>query len=115
MHWYQVGDTVSPCECRCSRARLPPSRNMDALKTMVRPATYKIGIGFLSLVVTCMTLVDGISKLMGETRKGGRFRLKDSGMVPMNILKRDCILQCILLLWLTDLWILKMLEEDDGM
>lgn len=26
MHWYQVGDTVSPCECRCSRARLPPSR-----------------------------------------------------------------------------------------
>jgi hypothetical protein len=34
-----------------------------------------------------MTLVDGISKLMGETRKGGRFRLKDSGMVPMNILK----------------------------
>jgi hypothetical protein len=27
----------------------------------------------------------------------------------------DCILQCILLLWLTDLWILKMLEEDDGM
>ncbi|KAL6894133.1 hypothetical protein ACP4OV_008231 [Aristida adscensionis] len=26
MHWYQVGDDVSPCECRCSRARLPPSR-----------------------------------------------------------------------------------------
>ncbi|CAM0876370.1 unnamed protein product [Alopecurus aequalis] len=26
MHWYQVGDKVSPCECRCSRARLPPSR-----------------------------------------------------------------------------------------
>ncbi|KAK3149260.1 hypothetical protein QOZ80_3AG0215020 [Eleusine coracana subsp. coracana] len=26
MHWYQVGDEVSPCECRCSRARLPPSR-----------------------------------------------------------------------------------------
>jgi len=26
MHWYQVGDKVSPCECRCSRAWLPPSR-----------------------------------------------------------------------------------------
>ncbi|BAS86514.1 Os03g0761700, partial [Oryza sativa Japonica Group] len=26
MHWYQVGDEISPCECRCSRARLPPSR-----------------------------------------------------------------------------------------
>uniref|UniRef100_A0ACD5WAM1 Uncharacterized protein n=1 Tax=Avena sativa TaxID=4498 RepID=A0ACD5WAM1_AVESA len=26
MHWYQVGDKVSPCECRCSRARLLPSR-----------------------------------------------------------------------------------------
>nr|BAK01862.1 predicted protein [Hordeum vulgare subsp. vulgare] len=26
MHWYQFGDEVSPCECRCSRARLPPSR-----------------------------------------------------------------------------------------
>ncbi|KQK13071.1 uncharacterized protein LOC100836079 [Brachypodium distachyon] len=26
MHWYQVGDEVSPCECRCSRAYLPPSR-----------------------------------------------------------------------------------------
>ncbi|PAN44891.1 hypothetical protein PAHAL_9G077900 [Panicum hallii] len=26
MHWYQVGNKVSPCECRCSRARLPPSR-----------------------------------------------------------------------------------------
>ncbi|KAL9689937.1 hypothetical protein QQ045_010328 [Rhodiola kirilowii] len=26
MHWYQLGDEVSVCECRCSRARLPPSR-----------------------------------------------------------------------------------------
>ncbi|KAG8098263.1 hypothetical protein GUJ93_ZPchr0013g37487 [Zizania palustris] len=26
MHFYQVGDEVSPCECRCSKARLPPSR-----------------------------------------------------------------------------------------
>ncbi|GAV58739.1 DnaJ domain-containing protein [Cephalotus follicularis] len=26
MHWYGVGDEVSVCECRCSRARLPPSR-----------------------------------------------------------------------------------------
>lgn len=26
MHWYQVGDEISPCECQCSRARLPPSR-----------------------------------------------------------------------------------------
>ncbi|XP_042509455.1 uncharacterized protein LOC122085080 [Macadamia integrifolia] len=26
MHWYQVGDEVSVCECRCSRARLPPSK-----------------------------------------------------------------------------------------
>ncbi|CAI9763354.1 unnamed protein product [Fraxinus pennsylvanica] len=26
MHWYEVGDKVSVCECRCSRARLPPSR-----------------------------------------------------------------------------------------
>ncbi|KAJ1293493.1 hypothetical protein BS78_01G072300 [Paspalum vaginatum] len=26
MHWYQIGDKFSPCECRCSRAQLPPSR-----------------------------------------------------------------------------------------
>ncbi|XP_015583278.1 uncharacterized protein LOC8261668 isoform X1 [Ricinus communis] len=26
MHWYPVGDKVSICECRCSRARLPPSK-----------------------------------------------------------------------------------------
>ncbi|XP_043709865.1 uncharacterized protein LOC122658810 [Telopea speciosissima] len=26
MHWYQVEDEVSVCECRCSRARLPPSK-----------------------------------------------------------------------------------------
>ncbi|XP_052195005.1 uncharacterized protein LOC127803042 [Diospyros lotus] len=26
MHWYQVGDKVSVCECRCSRASLPPSK-----------------------------------------------------------------------------------------
>ncbi|CAH9108680.1 unnamed protein product [Cuscuta epithymum] len=26
MHWYQTGDEVSVCECRCSRARLPPSK-----------------------------------------------------------------------------------------
>ncbi|VFQ58356.1 unnamed protein product [Cuscuta campestris] len=26
MHWYHIGDEVSVCECRCSRARLPPSK-----------------------------------------------------------------------------------------
>lgn len=26
MHWYRVGGEVSPCECRCSRAYLPPSK-----------------------------------------------------------------------------------------
>ncbi|KAF3785438.1 Chaperone protein [Nymphaea thermarum] len=26
MHWYQVGDRVSSCECRCRRAQLPSSR-----------------------------------------------------------------------------------------
>ncbi|XP_022740856.1 uncharacterized protein LOC111292644 isoform X2 [Durio zibethinus] len=26
MHWYRVGKEVSVCECRCSRARLPPSK-----------------------------------------------------------------------------------------
>lgn len=26
MHWYHVGDEVSACECRCSRACLPPSK-----------------------------------------------------------------------------------------
>lgn len=26
MHWYPVGDEISICECRCSRARLPPSK-----------------------------------------------------------------------------------------
>ncbi|KAK3032899.1 hypothetical protein RJ639_034947 [Escallonia herrerae] len=26
MHWYQMGDEASVCECRCSRARLPPSK-----------------------------------------------------------------------------------------
>ncbi|XP_039140673.1 uncharacterized protein LOC120277887 isoform X1 [Dioscorea cayenensis subsp. rotundata] len=26
MHWYQAGHEVSVCECRCSRARLPPSK-----------------------------------------------------------------------------------------
>ncbi|XP_028764216.1 uncharacterized protein LOC114722366 [Neltuma alba] len=26
MHWYQVGEEVSICECRCTRAKLPPSK-----------------------------------------------------------------------------------------
>ncbi|KAJ7944495.1 Chaperone protein DnaJ [Quillaja saponaria] len=26
LHWYQVGEEVSVCECRCTRARLPPSK-----------------------------------------------------------------------------------------
>ncbi|KAH7566671.1 hypothetical protein ACOSP7_023271 [Xanthoceras sorbifolium] len=26
LHWYQLGDEVSVCECRCSRAKLPPSK-----------------------------------------------------------------------------------------
>ncbi|PRQ48137.1 putative DnaJ domain-containing protein [Rosa chinensis] len=26
MHWYGLGDNVSVCECRCTRARLPPSK-----------------------------------------------------------------------------------------
>nr|XP_043608094.1 chaperone protein DnaJ [Erigeron canadensis] len=26
MHWYQLGDKASLCECRCTRARLPPSK-----------------------------------------------------------------------------------------
>ncbi|KAL3525623.1 hypothetical protein ACH5RR_013995 [Cinchona calisaya] len=26
MHWYQVGDKASVCECRCTRAQLPPSK-----------------------------------------------------------------------------------------
>uniref|UniRef100_A0A6P4AZL5 uncharacterized protein LOC107434673 isoform X1 n=1 Tax=Ziziphus jujuba TaxID=326968 RepID=A0A6P4AZL5_ZIZJJ len=26
MHWYELGEEVSVCECRCSRARLPPSK-----------------------------------------------------------------------------------------
>ncbi|KAI4327381.1 hypothetical protein L6164_019850 [Bauhinia variegata] len=26
MHWYQLGEKVSICECRCTRARLPPSK-----------------------------------------------------------------------------------------
>ncbi|XP_071693778.1 uncharacterized protein [Rutidosis leptorrhynchoides] len=26
MHWYQLGDKASVCECRCTRARLPPSK-----------------------------------------------------------------------------------------
>ncbi|XP_010531290.1 PREDICTED: uncharacterized protein LOC104807621 [Tarenaya hassleriana] len=26
LHWYRIGDTVSICECRCSRAKLPPSK-----------------------------------------------------------------------------------------
>lgn len=26
MHWYGLEDKVSVCECRCSRARLPPSK-----------------------------------------------------------------------------------------
>ncbi|KAK2657593.1 hypothetical protein Ddye_010645 [Dipteronia dyeriana] len=26
MHWYQLGDEVSVCECRSSRAKLPPSK-----------------------------------------------------------------------------------------
>ncbi|XP_057788659.1 uncharacterized protein LOC131005653 [Salvia miltiorrhiza] len=25
LHWFRVGDEISVCECRCSRARLPPS------------------------------------------------------------------------------------------
>lgn len=26
LHWYHIGDEASVCECRCRRARLPPSR-----------------------------------------------------------------------------------------
>ncbi|KAF7828648.1 Chaperone protein DnaJ [Senna tora] len=26
MHWYEIGEKVSICECRCTRAKLPPSR-----------------------------------------------------------------------------------------
>ncbi|KAI3713022.1 hypothetical protein L1987_71592 [Smallanthus sonchifolius] len=26
MHWYQLGEKASVCECRCTRARLPPSK-----------------------------------------------------------------------------------------
>ncbi|KAF6165253.1 hypothetical protein GIB67_030435 [Kingdonia uniflora] len=29
LHWYEVGDEVSVCECRCSRARLPPSKYLS--------------------------------------------------------------------------------------
>ncbi|XP_054824311.1 uncharacterized protein LOC129322194 isoform X2 [Prosopis cineraria] len=29
MHWYQVGEKVSICECRCTRAKLPPSNYME--------------------------------------------------------------------------------------
>lgn len=31
MHWYRVGGEVSICECRSSRARLPPSRYVSFL------------------------------------------------------------------------------------
>ncbi|XP_076931522.1 uncharacterized protein LOC143596699 isoform X1 [Bidens hawaiensis] len=31
MHWYQLGDKVSVCECRCTRARLPPSKTYSIL------------------------------------------------------------------------------------
>ncbi|KAG8384302.1 hypothetical protein BUALT_Bualt04G0104200 [Buddleja alternifolia] len=26
LHWFQIGEEVSVCECRCTRARLPPSK-----------------------------------------------------------------------------------------
>ncbi|CAH8317515.1 unnamed protein product [Eruca vesicaria subsp. sativa] len=26
LHWYKIGEKVSICECRCSRAKLPPSK-----------------------------------------------------------------------------------------
>ncbi|KAL1190439.1 Chaperone protein dnaJ 11 [Cardamine amara subsp. amara] len=26
LHWYRIGEKVSICECRCSRAKLPPSK-----------------------------------------------------------------------------------------
>ncbi|XP_023634822.1 uncharacterized protein LOC17877421 isoform X2 [Capsella rubella] len=28
LHWYRIGEKVSVCECRCSRAKLPPSNDM---------------------------------------------------------------------------------------
>ncbi|KAL6637907.1 hypothetical protein ACP70R_025479 [Stipagrostis hirtigluma subsp. patula] len=48
---------------------------------------HQAGIGSLSLAVTCMTLVAGTLRHMGEIRKGGRFHHKDSGMVLLNIVK----------------------------
>ena len=45
------------------------------------------GIGFLSRVVTCMTLVVGTLRHLGKTRKGGRFCHQDSGMVSVSNLK----------------------------
>lgn len=44
-------------------------------------------IGFLSLVVICMTLVAGTLRPLEGTRKGGKFYHQDNGMVPMNTLK----------------------------
>ncbi|XP_010446655.1 PREDICTED: uncharacterized protein LOC104729417 isoform X2 [Camelina sativa] len=29
LHWYRIGEKVSICECRCSRAKLPPSNDMN--------------------------------------------------------------------------------------
>ncbi|XP_019421171.1 PREDICTED: uncharacterized protein LOC109331246 isoform X2 [Lupinus angustifolius] len=62
MHWYQVGDEVSVCECRCTRARLPPN------------------FGYLSLVVASMTLGVGMLKHMAKIRRVVQYHHRGSGM-----------------------------------
>ncbi|XP_011006788.1 PREDICTED: uncharacterized protein LOC105112703 isoform X2 [Populus euphratica] len=42
MHWYGVGDKVSIVECRCSRARLPPSKRLH-------PAMYLLALAYRTL------------------------------------------------------------------
>ncbi|CAN0863788.1 Chaperone protein DnaJ [Linum grandiflorum] len=42
MHWFTLGDDVSVCECRCSRARLPPSKRLH-------PAMYLLALAYRTL------------------------------------------------------------------
>ncbi|KAL0377867.1 UNVERIFIED_CONTAM: Chaperone protein DnaJ [Sesamum radiatum] len=42
LHWFRIGKEVSVCECRCSRARLPPSKRLH-------PAMYLLALAYRTL------------------------------------------------------------------
>ncbi|XP_038881458.1 uncharacterized protein LOC120072979 isoform X2 [Benincasa hispida] len=65
MHWYSTGEKVSVCECRCSRARLPPSKRLH-------PAMYLIALAYRTLDIQDARMR---KQTIRDTIKGQLFRI----------------------------------------